>query len=274
MISELVLVRLDNVSLELFVRHDLLLPVLYPSLVHLELGQGLFLQLALLLLLQILHDLHVPLPLQNHFFPFNFLGQGPMKLFCLAFVQSLLHLNFLLLNLLFVLVILIVICLRFKFILERLNPLVFLLLEHFPVLFHSQLLFVPLYLQAVLVFHIFGSQLVLLHSNLNLLFRLALFHTLFDFIQFFYHFLLLGFLSGLADEHAASGYASLGGHPGVTLGRGCPEVPGTDLSSITAILRIGHGRGLEIVVAPRKFEIGVHWQLLAQLLPATRIVRR
>ena len=31
---------------------------------------------------------------------------------------------------------------------------------------------------------------------------------------------------------------------------------------------------MEVVVAPRKFKIGVHWQLLAQLLPTTGIVRR
>ena len=88
MIALFVLVLLDYVALKLLVRDQCFLSTLYPILVRLQLAQGLFFQFALLLLLEILHNLVIPLTVEDHLLTINLILQCLMSLLGLALVDS------------------------------------------------------------------------------------------------------------------------------------------------------------------------------------------
>ena len=117
--------------MKLLVGNESFLSLLDPVLVCLELLQALLFQFALLLLFKIEHNLVVFLTFQDLFLTINFILKCLFELFRLALVESLLHLNTLVLNLLLVHIVLKVVPLLIQLLLDRLHSILILALKLF-----------------------------------------------------------------------------------------------------------------------------------------------
>ena len=156
-VAQLIFVGLDDIALEFFVGNVGFLSVLDSSLVRLQLCERLFFQLALFLLLEILDYLLISLAFKNHFLSLNFLQKSAMKLFCLALVQSFLHLDLFFLDLLLVFVVFVVVCLSLQLLLDALQSLVLFLLKQLSIFLGYELLFNTLLFKSILIFHVFDA---------------------------------------------------------------------------------------------------------------------
>ena len=182
-IALFILARLDQIALELFVGHHSLLSVLDPVLVRLQLCQGLFFQFALLLPLEVVHNLVIPLAVEDQLLAINLILKSLVKLIGLAFVGSFVHVNAFLLDLLLVHIVLIVVGLLVVLLLYALQSIILLPLKLVALLLRRQLLFMPLLFEPILVLHVFGAHHIASHAQLQLFLRLALLHARLDLIQ-------------------------------------------------------------------------------------------
>ena len=151
--------------MEFFVGYHCLLPVLDSVLVRLQLYQGLFFQFALLLLLDVLHNLIILLAIKDHLLALNLIFESLVGLIGLGFIESFVHFKAFLLDLLFLHTVFIVVGLLFVLLLDVLQSSILLLFNFFAILLRCQLLFMPLLFESTLVLHIFGAHHIALHTQ-------------------------------------------------------------------------------------------------------------
>lgn len=231
-ISHLVLSRLDNVTMSLLLGHKRLLPVLDSPLMSLQLGKGLFLQLALLLFFEILDDLLISLTVKNQSLSLDFLLQRVVNRGRVALVVEFALFNAFFLSLLLVLVLLVVKRLLFKLLLDGLDTVVLDLLEALTPFLGLLLLVHPLLVETLLVEIVASLELTALFGELELLLRLALLHLLLDPVELAVDLCFKLSLARLPHEHPARGHAAF---------RRGSRLVESAAGLESAVHRVGHG---------------------------------
>ena len=130
-----------------------------------------------------MHNLVIPLVVKDQLLAINLIFKSLVNLIGFAFVESFVHVNTFLLDLLLVHIVIKVVGLLFVFLLDVLQSIILLPLKLVALLLRRQLLFMPLLFESILVLHIFGAHHIASHAQLQLFLRLALLHARLYLIQ-------------------------------------------------------------------------------------------